>query len=203
MSSDRKEEIIEAALGLASERGLGNVSMAMIAERVGIRKPSLYNHFSSKDELVEEMYRFLRERARVMMQAADMTDPAALFGGQTPAQILRRAVDGYIRMSLTEDMRAFYRVIYSERVIQPMAARIMAEETERMILATRRMLYAMEVHGLLHFRDADMSAVSFAMTVHGLMEHALDRDPASPRFDDIYAYIDWFCAENAREGDTK
>ena len=44
MSSDRKEEIIEAALGLAAERGLGNVSMAMIAERVGIRKPSLYNH---------------------------------------------------------------------------------------------------------------------------------------------------------------
>ena len=69
-----------------------------------------------------------------------------------------------------------------------------------MILATRRMLYAMEVHGLLHFRDADMSAVSFAMTVHGLMDHALDRDPASPRFDDIYAYIalDKLSPENAR-----
>ena len=45
-----------------------------------------------------------------------------------------------------------------------MAARIVAEETERMIIATKQLFYAMVIHKLLHFENADMSAVSFAMT---------------------------------------
>ena len=58
--------------------------------------------------------------------------------------------------------------------IQPMAAKILAEETGKMIIATKQLFYAMEVHKLLHFQNADMSAVSFAMTVHGLMDYELD-----------------------------
>ena len=46
------------------------------------------------------------------------------------------------------------------------AAKILAEETEKMIIATKQLFYAMEVHKLLHFQNADMSAVSFAMTVY-------------------------------------
>ena len=64
MSNNRKEEILLATLELASEKGLGSVSLNMIADKVGIRKPSLYNHFSSKEELVEALYQFLREQAK-------------------------------------------------------------------------------------------------------------------------------------------
>lgn len=67
-------------------------------------------------------------------------------------------------MNHQEKLLTFYKVIYSERSIQPMAARIVAEETERMIIATKQLFYAMEVHKLFHFENADMSAVSFAMT---------------------------------------
>ena len=45
MSDTRKKEIIMATLELAANKGLGNVSMNMIADKVGIKKPSLYNHF--------------------------------------------------------------------------------------------------------------------------------------------------------------
>jgi AcrR family transcriptional regulator len=38
------------------EKGLAGVSMSMIADKIGIKKPSLYKHFSSKDEIVEAMY---------------------------------------------------------------------------------------------------------------------------------------------------
>ena len=53
--NDRKNEIIKATLELAAENGLGTVSMQQIANKVGITKASLYNHFSSRDEIVEEM----------------------------------------------------------------------------------------------------------------------------------------------------
>ena len=46
------------------EKGLAGVSMSMIADKIGIKKPSLYKHFSSKDEIVEAMYQFLREQSK-------------------------------------------------------------------------------------------------------------------------------------------
>ena len=61
---DRKEEIIIVTLKLASQIGLSNVSMEQIAKQVGIKKPSLYNHFKSKDEIIDAMYEYLREKSK-------------------------------------------------------------------------------------------------------------------------------------------
>lgn len=69
------------------------------------------------------------------------------------------------RMNHQENMMNFYKVIYSERSMNPIAAKIVAEETNRMILAAKQLFYAMEVHKMLHFTNPDMSAVSFAMTI--------------------------------------
>ena len=101
-------------------------------------------------------------------------------------------------------MLNFYKVIYSERSIQPMAAKILAEETEKMIIATKQLFYAMEVHKLLHFQNADMSAVSFAMTVHGLMDYELDLRSGGYKIENqerniLDEYLQWFCKENAVE----
>ena len=88
--------------------------------------------------------------------------------------------------------------------IQPMAAKILAEETGKMIIATKQLFYAMEVHKLLHFQNADMSAVSFAMTVHGLMDYELDLRSGGYKIENqerniLDEYLQWFCKENAVE----
>ena len=119
-------------------------------------------------------------------------------------EILRMMVGGYYRMNQQEHMLNFYKVIYSERSIQPMAAKILAEETEKMIIATKQLFYAMEVHKLLHFQNADMSAVSFAMTVHGLMDYELDLRSGECKTENqernnLDEYLQWFCKENAVE----
>ena len=44
-----KEKIIMSTLELACENGLRSVSMSQIAEKAGIKKSSLYSHFSSKN----------------------------------------------------------------------------------------------------------------------------------------------------------
>ena len=117
-------------------------------------------------------------------------------------EILRMMVGGYFRMNQQEHMLNFYKVIYSERSIQPMAAKILAEETEKMIIAMKQLFYAMEVHKLLHFQNADMSAVSFAMTVHGLMDYELDLRSGECKTENqernnLDEYLQWFCRENA------
>ena len=123
---------------------------------------SLYKHFSSKDEIVEAMYQFLREQSKKNANIKPV-DFSQLFQGKTAYEVLQGVVQGYVNMNHQEKLLTFYKVIYSERSIQPMAARIVAEETERMIIATKQLFYAMEIHKLLHFENADMSAVSFAM----------------------------------------
>lgn len=200
MSDTRKKEIIMATLELAAKRGLGNVSMNMIADKVGIRKPSLYNHFASKEELVEAMYQFLREEAKKTANIGAV-DYTVIFAGKSALEILRTVVRGYMNMNQQEHMLNFYKVIYSERSIQPMAAKILAEETEKMIIATKQLFYAMEVHKLLHFQNADMSAVSFALTVHGLMDYELDLktggiETESQMQNILDEYLQWFCKEN-------
>ena len=65
---DKKEEILQAAYHHFSRRGY-NVSMSDIAKSVSIKTPSLYSHFSGKDEIIqtlieleiEKYYGFLRE----------------------------------------------------------------------------------------------------------------------------------------------
>jgi AcrR family transcriptional regulator len=201
MSDTRKKEIIMATLELAANKGLGNVSMNIIADKVGIKKPSLYNHFASKEELVEAMYQFLREEAKKNANVGAI-DYTVIFAGKSALEILRMMVGGYFHMNQQEHMLNFYKVIYFERSIQPMAAKILAEETEKMIIATKQLFYAMEVHKLLHFQNADMSAVSFAMTVHGLMDYELDLRSGGCKTEnqernDLDEYLQWFCKENA------
>lgn len=48
----RRDDIVAAALGLADEDGLGAVSMAKVAERVGVSTMALYRYVANKDELL-------------------------------------------------------------------------------------------------------------------------------------------------------
>lgn len=46
-----KGKIIQAAFSLADEIGLNQVTFPKLAEKLGIKYPSLYNHFSNMDNL--------------------------------------------------------------------------------------------------------------------------------------------------------
>ena len=46
-----KDRILDAAEGLVQRRGLSAVSFQDLADAVGLRKPSLFHHIKSKDEL--------------------------------------------------------------------------------------------------------------------------------------------------------
>ena len=200
MSMNRKEEIVLVTLELAAEKGLANVSMSMIADKIGIKKPSLYKHFASKEEIVEAMYEYLRRQAKEKANIKPI-DYSTFFEGKTVYEILQSVVRGYIQMNHQEKMLNFYKVIYSERSLNPMAAKIVAEETDKMIIATKQLFYAMEVHKLLHFTNPDMSAVSFAMTIHGLMDYELDQSNGQCSYETdknlLDDYLKWFCEENA------
>jgi AcrR family transcriptional regulator len=54
--SQRRDQILVAAWEIATEVGLGAVSLHEVARRVGIRQPSLYGYVASKLDLYDAMY---------------------------------------------------------------------------------------------------------------------------------------------------
>ena len=174
MSMNNKESILKATLELASEKGLGNISLSQIAKKIGIQKTSLYSHFSSKEEIIDNLYEYLRETAK-NSNSVKPIDYGKLVSGQDAYAILHEAVANYIKITTDENMKMFYRFVISERVFSKEIAKIMIVETEKMILEMKQMFYAMQVHKILNFPDVDMASISFAMTIHSLIDYQNDK----------------------------
>ena len=51
-----RREIVDAAWDVAHDEGLENVTLRAVAERVGMRSPSLYTHFESKNAIYDAMF---------------------------------------------------------------------------------------------------------------------------------------------------
>lgn len=189
---NRKEEIIQATLSLASEKGLSNISMSQIAEYIGIKKPSLYNHFKSKDEIIEATYQYLRNEAKSSLSIGEI-DYARLIEGKSLKEILMLTINNYNNMNMQENMLKFYKIIYAERTFNHLAAKILIEETNRMVNATKNLFYALQVHKKLNVESIDVVATSFAMTVHAFMDYNLDLNTAKEeKNDNLIKFIDWF-----------
>ena len=170
----RKEDILYAALELASANGMKGVSMSQIAGRVGIKAPSLYNHFGSKDEIIREMYGFLRAQALKNNRRTPI-DYARLLKENTSEEVLTGALAAYIGMISDEHMMQFFRILYSERSTNPAAAALVLEETEHMIAQTKELFYALAVHGKIAKDHADMAATTYALTIHSMIDNRMDR----------------------------
>lgn len=92
---NKKEKILLTTFELASENGLGYISLSQIV-KVNIQKASLYSHFSSKDDLINCLYEFLRERVKNTNN--EPIDYGKMVSGQDAREVLHCAVDNYIKI---------------------------------------------------------------------------------------------------------
>ena len=192
----KKEEIIEATLSLASVYGLKSLSMSQIAESVGIKKPSLYNHFDSKESLIKEMYKYIRENSKENLSLSNV-DYVSYMKDKSASEILNGYVINYKKMVSDEKMMKFYKVIYSERTTNKDAAEIIVEETNKMIEATKMLFKYLKESKKLDIDDVEVCSISFAMTIHSLIDYELDQKMTGQKSDKdlIDNYIKWFCKE--------
>ncbi|MFC1420259.1 TetR/AcrR family transcriptional regulator [Streptacidiphilus cavernicola] len=81
--ADRKQEILDAALLIADERGLAGVSMRAVAERVGVTPMALYPHVGSKSALLDGMVgRLLGGLVPAMAAEQDWADQLSAYARQ-------------------------------------------------------------------------------------------------------------------------
>lgn len=201
MNNPNKEKIIRSTLELACERGLRSVSMSQIAEKAGIKKSTLYSHFSSKEEIISEMYLFLRKQANQNREIGSF-DYGSYVEGRSLKEILLETVLSYDRMNRNPQMQMFYTVIISEKTLNPMAAEIMVTETRTMISATKQLFYAIMAKKVAYFEDIDSAAISFAMGIHAILDFRMDDGMAGSHASEgiLEQYIDEFCRVYSAEG---
>jgi AcrR family transcriptional regulator len=90
VSTGRKEEIARTALALLEEEGANALTMRRLAERLGVKAPSLYKHFDGKDDLEAALIALgLEDVSSVLSDAAR--------GASDPLEAIARAYRDFAR----------------------------------------------------------------------------------------------------------
>lgn len=66
----KKEKIIKTALGLIVEQGIQATPMSQVSKESGIAIGTIYHHFKSKNEMVNEIYVFLKKELSLALSVA-------------------------------------------------------------------------------------------------------------------------------------
>ena len=78
MARVSREEYLDAAEALFAERGFYGVSIAAIAEQLGLTKQALLHHFKSKAQLYGDvLHRISTQYDSFTVTSTDTVDPAA------------------------------------------------------------------------------------------------------------------------------
>lgn len=170
----KKEEILKNVLTLASEKGLRSLSMAEIAAASGLKKSSLYSHFNSKQDLINELYLYLRKNS----SNTTFIDYSSFVKGKSLREILLSASISYDEMNRKSDMKTFYKVIISEKALSKDAAKVIIKETETMINASKELFKAIEENNIATFDDLDSASLTFALLIHSVLDLRLDDEMA-------------------------
>jgi len=90
---ERREQLLDAALGLIAEKGYESVSMEAIARRAGVTKPVVYDLFGTLADLLDALLE--REEERALLQLAELMP--APDEDADPAKILVDGLDAFLR----------------------------------------------------------------------------------------------------------
>jgi TetR/AcrR family transcriptional regulator of autoinduction and epiphytic fitness len=116
LSAQKHSDIIGAAVALFCEEGFGATSMDRIAQRAGVSKRTIYNHFPNKEALFQECVSVLVARMDAQAHAGD--DPDA-----PVAERLRAYASRKLRMSLEPEALTTMRALMAELIRDPALGR--------------------------------------------------------------------------------
>jgi AcrR family transcriptional regulator len=149
----RREEVIERAAALFDEGGYYATSMEDIAEAVGVRKPTLYHYFGSKDEILFWIH---EEFIDLLISRQDRR----IGTGMTPEQLVLEIMGDILE--LMETHRGHVRVFFEHHRELP--------EDEHAAIAAKRAQYESAVADVIRrgiddgaFRDVDVKLATLAL----------------------------------------
>jgi len=178
--TSNRDRIVNVALRLLTERGYENVSMRDIASAVGIKASSIYNHFSGKDAIIDELVVVFRKELakRSMNEGYENLD--GLIGSKGPKALLTEIM--LAPLSLLEDpvLRDVIKVVthcqYHHEGIRTFLRGEMFDKPQALL---RRVLVRMRELGLVEDYPADFLVVELQAVMTASF-YQLSLDPERP-----------------------
>ncbi|MDQ1382574.1 MAG: hypothetical protein QOJ71_3293 [Actinomycetota bacterium] len=157
--------IVAAAWKLAGEQGVGGVSLRALAREVGIRQPSLYEYFDSKNVLYDAMFADGNRQLLARLEAVELPrDPRAA------VKAFMQALIGFC----VEDVPRY--VLLFQRQIPGFEPSAESYEPARTFL--NRAVELLHAAGLESQADVDC----FVAMVAGLVDAQISNDPGGDRW---------------------
>ena len=182
---DTKQKILDKALELFSARGYDSVSVDQIAKAVGIKAPSLYNHFPGKqaifDALVESTAaRYEADTDRIDIHVQNAARDIPVFT-QITADALFEKVRQIFEYSLhNETISRFRRMMTIEQFRSPeLAARYSRRYVERVLAYHAGIFRALIAAGEICTGDPETLAMMYAspvLTLIGICDRQPERE---------------------------
>lgn len=179
---DTKQRILDEALTLFSEKGYANVYVNDIAEKVGIKAPSLYKHYKSKqaifDAIIKEMNRRFSEEAEVLQIAGnDAKKDAEIYTEISEEQMIQIGI-GLFQYYLHDDYtKRFRKMLTIEQFHDKELAKVYSKQYVDDPLSYQGMLFGMMVaQGLLQTENVPIMTLHFYSPIYLLLT-LCDREP--------------------------
>ncbi len=155
-----KEKIFQAAVELFSKNGYPGVSMQQIADRVGIKKSSIYNHYESKDDILKQIYiRFMEEMIEATptkeMIKKEMAESTSI------VEFWKKRIKKQYEKSASSEAGKLRHVVSMEQYRDKRAGALIIKETERMIEVTAMIFKMMMKKKLIKKDDPLKLATEF------------------------------------------
>ena len=179
---DTKQRILDKALELFSKEGYDAVSVGQIAAAVGIKAPSIYNHFPSKqaifDAIVESTAaQYARETGQIAIHVQDVAQDIPLFSEVTEEALLEKVRQIFLYSLHTENICRFRRMMTIEQFRSPeLAALYSRRYVERMVAYHAAIFRSLIAAGRLYPEDPETLALGYVAPVMVLLG-VCDRQP--------------------------
>ena len=179
---DTKRKILDKALELFSSRGYDAVSMGEIGRAVGIKAPSLYNHFPSKQAIFEGIVaataaQYEADTGRIDIHVQDAARDIPVFTEITEDALLDKVRQIFDYSLHNETISRFRRMMTHEQFRSPeLAALYTHRYVERVTAYHAGIFRSLIAAGQLREEDPDALALLYAAPVVTLIG-ICDRQP--------------------------
>ena len=179
---DTKQRILDEALTLFSEKGYANVFVGDIAERVGIKAPSLYKHYKNKraifDAIVELMNTRFAEQAKALnINGTDAAADSKIYQNMPEDNLLVLGRQLFLYYLHDDYNRKFRKMLTLEQFHDKELAKVYSKIYVDDPLSYQRMLLGMVAQaGLLHTDNVEIMTLHFYAPIYYLLT-ICDREP--------------------------
>lgn len=123
-----QEKIINAFLFCSFDKSAGATSMADIAEYLGIKKASLYNHFESREIMYEKTLAYCKRSLMSFAFLPEKYITPDLFEKNNVEAIFNALIKRFIQFYEVEPFFQIFAFVHSEKYFNKSAAEIVDEE---------------------------------------------------------------------------